>query len=242
MKTAILAFLVIAATCPAQDKLSDALSKAIVEEDVNHNLDAAIKAYQSIVERFTADRQAAATALFRLAECYRKQGKTAEADGAYNRLIAEFSDQTTLADRSRKQRTQATRQPGLQVKAQDQAAQLERQQLQLQLEIAHQALAEARRGQQLGARDLGEVLEAQIAVLRAQNNILASEAAVASGPKAEALRIQRRANLVQMFDITQQLVDLEEKKLRLGTGSAPAVAERKLELLKLQTDLARLGR
>src|SRR5215831_18297114 len=108
MKTAVLSLLVLALPLPAQDKLSDALSKAIVEEDVNHNLDAAIKAYQSIVDRFTANRQAAATAFFRLAECYRKQGKTPESDAAYNRLITEFPDQTALAELSRKQRTQST--------------------------------------------------------------------------------------------------------------------------------------
>jgi hypothetical protein len=232
MKTATLAFLALFLPLPAQDKLSDALSKAIVEEDVNHNLDAAIKAYQSIVERFAADRQAAATALFRLAECYRKQGKTPEADAAYNRLIADFSDQTPLVELSRKQRTQTT----------SQAADLERQQLQLQLEIAQQNLTEARRGQEVGSRHPSEVLEAQIAVLRAQSDILASEAIAASGPKRDELSRQRRTVLQQRVDLEQQLVALELKKVMAGTGSLQAVTERKLELLKAQRDLARLGR
>ena len=198
------------------------------------------RAYQSIVDRFAADRQAASTALFRLAECYRKQGKTADADAAYNRLIAEFADQTALSELSRKQRTQAPGQPG--VVRQDAVSDLERQELQLKLEIAQQNLVEMRRGQQFGVRGLGDVLEAQIAVLRAQTDVLNREALSTTGPKAETLRLQRRANLVQMLDLARQLVDLEERKLQVGTGSTQAVSEQKLEVLKLQRDLARLGR
>ncbi|MGZ4988619.1 MAG: ankyrin repeat domain-containing protein, partial [Limisphaerales bacterium] len=43
----------------------------------------------------------AATAIFRLGECYRKQGKTEEANKQYQRILAEFRDQTQLVDVSR---------------------------------------------------------------------------------------------------------------------------------------------
>ena len=58
-------------------------------------------AYQTALDRYTADRRTAATALFRLAECYRKQGKTVEAASAYARIVREFPDQTRLAEQSR---------------------------------------------------------------------------------------------------------------------------------------------
>ena len=39
--------------------------------------------------------------MFRLAECYRKQGKNELAAAAYKRVVAEFADQTKLAEQSR---------------------------------------------------------------------------------------------------------------------------------------------
>jgi len=103
MKTALaLAMLMVtAAFAAAQDKMADQLRKAIVEEEASQNLDKAIQAYQSILAQFDEERKAAATALFRMAECYRKQGKTAEATAAYKRVVQEFRDQTKLVEASR---------------------------------------------------------------------------------------------------------------------------------------------
>jgi len=89
------------ALCPAQDKMAEALRKGIVEEDANRNLDAAIQSYQTVLAQFDEDRKSAATALFRIAECYRKQGKNDQATAAYKRVVQEFADQTKLADQSR---------------------------------------------------------------------------------------------------------------------------------------------
>ena len=46
-------------------------------------------------------RMAAATALFRMAECYRKLGKAEQANSAYARVVSEFPDQGDLAAQSR---------------------------------------------------------------------------------------------------------------------------------------------
>jgi tetratricopeptide (TPR) repeat protein len=81
--------------------MAEALRKGIVEEDVNRNLDAAVQNYQSVVAQYDEDRKSAATALFRLAECYRKQGKNDQATAAYKRVVQEFADQTKLAEQSR---------------------------------------------------------------------------------------------------------------------------------------------
>ncbi len=85
----------------AADALTEALQKGLFEEEANHNLDAAIKAYQSVLAQADEQRRVAATAMFRLAECYRKQGKTNEATAEYGRLLRDYADQTTLATLSR---------------------------------------------------------------------------------------------------------------------------------------------
>src|SRR5579862_2759362 len=74
----------------ATDDLSTTLSKGLFEEEANHNLGAAIKMYQSVIDRFDTDRKLAATAVFRLGECYRKQGSTNEANAQYQRILREF--------------------------------------------------------------------------------------------------------------------------------------------------------
>jgi tetratricopeptide (TPR) repeat protein len=94
-----------AGLCAAQDKMAEAIRKGIVEEDTNHNLNAAIQSYQTVVAQYDGDRQATATALFRIAECYRKLGKSTEAIAAYSRVVKDFADQARLAEQSRNQLT-----------------------------------------------------------------------------------------------------------------------------------------
>src|SRR6476660_2159713 len=86
----------LAQSTPAADTLSDALQKGLFEEEANHNLDAAIKAYQSVIDQTAEQRKFTATAVFRLAECYRKLNKTNEAVVQYQRVVRDFSEQTNL--------------------------------------------------------------------------------------------------------------------------------------------------
>jgi ankyrin repeat protein len=81
--------------------LSAALRQGLFEEEANRNLDAAISNYQALAMQFDRDRQIAATAIFRLGECYRKLGRTNDAVIQYERIIREFPDQPTLATLSR---------------------------------------------------------------------------------------------------------------------------------------------
>jgi len=105
MKVAILlAGLMLTTANPAAAATNDltaALQKGLFEEEANHNLTAAIQAYQGIAARFDQDRRLAATALFRLGECYRKQGATNDAAAQYRRILREFADQSPLATLSR---------------------------------------------------------------------------------------------------------------------------------------------
>ncbi len=81
--------------------LTSLLQRGLFEEEANRNLDAAIISYESLAKQFDRDRQLAATAVFRLGECYRKLGKTNEAVVQYERIVREFLDQQTLVMLSR---------------------------------------------------------------------------------------------------------------------------------------------
>src|ERR1017187_9969496 len=85
----------------ATNDVTSALQRGLFEEEANQNLGAAIQAYQTVANQFDKDRKLAATAIFRLGECYRKQGNTNDAATQYERILREFSDQPTLVTLSR---------------------------------------------------------------------------------------------------------------------------------------------
>ncbi len=81
--------------------LTTLLQRGLFEEEANRNLDAAIANYDALAKQFDRNRQIAATAIFRLGECYRKLGRTNDAVQHYERILREFPDQQTLATLSR---------------------------------------------------------------------------------------------------------------------------------------------
>ncbi len=93
--------LLCAAAVFAQDRIPDLLRKGILAEDADQKPAAAIQQYQAVLNQFADERQMAATALFRMAECYRKQGQKAPAIAAYQRVLKDFADQAKLAQQSR---------------------------------------------------------------------------------------------------------------------------------------------
>jgi len=92
----LVAVLVFAVNAFAADPLTERLQRGLFEEEANHNLDAAIKEYQSVVSQSDEQRRVIATALFRLGECYRKLGRTNEAATFYQRIARDFSEQEQL--------------------------------------------------------------------------------------------------------------------------------------------------
>ena len=101
--TSILAALFISGgfVSAATNDITALLQKGLFEEEANHNIEAAMRQYQAAIDGFDQDRQLAATAVFRLGECYRKLGKTNEAVVQYERVLRDFADQTALAGLSR---------------------------------------------------------------------------------------------------------------------------------------------
>jgi ankyrin repeat protein len=97
MKKIYIGLILLTASLPLRaDDLQSTLQKGLFEEEANHNLRAAIKAYQAVIQMTDQQRRFAATAVFRLGECYRKLGQTNDAAGQYQRLVREFSDHTNL--------------------------------------------------------------------------------------------------------------------------------------------------
>jgi ankyrin repeat protein len=97
--------LLVPAARAATNDLTTAIQRGLFEEEANQNLGAAIQAYQSVASQFDKDRKLAATAIFRLGECYRKQGNTNDAAAQYERILRDFSDQPTLVTLSRQNLT-----------------------------------------------------------------------------------------------------------------------------------------
>lgn len=81
---------------PVAPSPSELLEKAIYTEDTVGNLDEAIRLYLKVVSDAEATRRAAAKAQHRLALCYLKQGKKAEATAALEKLVKEFPGEKEL--------------------------------------------------------------------------------------------------------------------------------------------------
>jgi len=84
------------------ESATDLLEKGIYTEQTGGDLDAAIKIYGQIVAKSEANRAAVAQAYFRLGECYLKKSKPTEARAAFEKLIAQFPDQSDLVAQAKK--------------------------------------------------------------------------------------------------------------------------------------------
>ncbi|HEX3625519.1 MAG TPA: ankyrin repeat domain-containing protein [Verrucomicrobiae bacterium] len=93
----IIIFALMAPCLQAQTNLTELLQKGMLAEQADHNINAAIADYEALSTQFDKDRQLAATAIFRLGECFREKGLTNQAAMEYQRILNEFPDQKTLA-------------------------------------------------------------------------------------------------------------------------------------------------
>jgi ankyrin repeat protein len=93
----ILAF---GSSATAADLKAD-LQKGLFEEEGNRDFKAAIERYQAVLTEHEKDRALAATAAFRLAECYKKLKRTNEAVQAYQRVVTDYPGEASLVSLSR---------------------------------------------------------------------------------------------------------------------------------------------
>ncbi|MEE8147581.1 MAG: tetratricopeptide repeat protein, partial [Longimicrobiales bacterium] len=87
-----IALLVAVSPAHGQQKPEDLLQSARYAEEVEGDLTAAVRVYQSIISDFPAHRSVAATALLRLGRAYETLGE-GEAQQAYERVLRDYPDQ-----------------------------------------------------------------------------------------------------------------------------------------------------
>lgn len=85
----------------AAESLEQSFQSALLAEEARRDLDAAIRGYEAVIAQVDAQRALAATAVFRLGECYRKVGRTNDAVAQYQRLLRDFPTESTLGRLSR---------------------------------------------------------------------------------------------------------------------------------------------
>ncbi|MBX3747119.1 MAG: tetratricopeptide repeat protein [Verrucomicrobiae bacterium] len=103
MRTLILVGILFGAVVPgrAAEPLDQAFQSALVAKEVRRDLNAAVRGYEAVIAQVDAQRAIAATAVFRLAECFRKLGRNDEAASQYRRVLRDFPAEATLVRLSR---------------------------------------------------------------------------------------------------------------------------------------------
>ncbi|MGE3309781.1 MAG: ankyrin repeat domain-containing protein [Limisphaerales bacterium] len=91
---------VLVAAEPA-DSIEDIFKRALFAEEGHRDFEAAARDYQAVVRSMDEQRRLAATALFRLGECYRKLNRTNDAVAQFQRVVVEFPAEETLVRISR---------------------------------------------------------------------------------------------------------------------------------------------
>ncbi len=210
------------------------LQKGLFEEEANHNLPAAIQAYQTVIAQFDKDRKLAATAVFRLGECYRKQGNTNEAVAQYQRILREFADQQPLVELSRQGlATQGAlvaggpplsyqwRKEGTnwQVWLPNPAIQEQKRLLQEEIKLVEQKLAGQQNALKVGRLSTDELADTQREILELKR----AAAALDDGQPA-AIQEQKRL-LDEAIKLGEQTLAKAEGRYRGGMGDWQAVPD-----------------
>ena len=204
LKTMFAISLFCAAAGFAQEHMADTLRSGIVAEDSKQDARAAIQQYNAVLKEYAAARETAATALFRMAECYRKQGQRGAAIAAYERVVREFSDQSKLVARSQKALAAypaPAEESGRKGKASDrakfeqlmaeqefekvkaaQARELYRESIQNEIKIAQEQVATAQERYRAGVGPVTEVTEYKAKVAKLQSDLAAFDAGINAGP------------------------------------------------------------
>ena len=238
--------------CAAQDRMAETLRKGILEEETNGNLNAAIQSYQSVVTQYDEDRKSAATALFRLAECYRKQGKSKEAIAAYSRVVRDFADQSKLADPSRSQLSKTYKIPQQQAAgpvdpATAEARRRYRAVLQEGVQAAQSNWDFVQKQYSLGALSILDTYEPQAQLAKLKSRLAAFDAGLTpqlpAGPRtpeALAARARYKTSLQTEVDFAAKNLLAMHTEYELGAIRQRDVIEAQIKLTDAKLDLAAL--
>jgi Tol biopolymer transport system component len=91
---------VVVSSAYAQQSAGVLLQSGLYKEEVNGDLEAAIKVYERVLKDFPKDRLVAAKAQLHIGLCYEKLG-TAEARKAYESVVRDFADQSEIVAQAR---------------------------------------------------------------------------------------------------------------------------------------------
>jgi ankyrin repeat protein len=201
-KLYLIGFIVLGTICAqaaTTNDLATTLRNGLFEEQVNHNLDAAIATYQTLVTQFDKDRQLAATAAFRLGECYRTLGKTNEAAAQYERVLRDFPDQTTLATLSRQNLAGLGQTLATSSAVSQSARQEQKRLLEDEIKLAEQQQETLKKQIEVGLVPPDDLLAKQreILALRQRLAALADNIDVKSGSDEEDQEIRRIQTMIQ---------------------------------------------
>ncbi len=179
----------------ATNDLTTALQRGLFEEEANLNLDSAIQAYQSVASQFDKDRKLAATAIFRLGECYRKQGNTNDAAAQYQRILREFTDQTPLVTLSRQNLAALGTAPtGTAAPARSSAARQEQKRLlEEEIKLVERKLEEQKKQVAVGRLAPGDLWNTEQQILQLKRQVVELEATQPSPARAEAASTEETA-------------------------------------------------
>jgi ankyrin repeat protein len=192
--------------------LTSALQKGLFEEEANHDLAAAIQAYQSVIAQFDRDRKLGATAVFRLGECYRKLGNTNEALAQYERIVREFADQTPLAELSRQHLPAQTVLPAGQPPATAEQKRL----LDEEIKVLEKKLALRQASYKAGVLPEDDLLTAQRDLLEIKRRKAALDAGqpaslAAAPPAATSAELEEVARIQEMVRNSPDLINASER-------------------------------
>ena len=91
---------VVVSSAYAQQDAGVLLQSGLYKEEVNGDMEAAIKVYERVLKDFPKDRLVAAKAQLHIGLCYEKLG-TAEARKAYESVVRDFADQSDIVAQAR---------------------------------------------------------------------------------------------------------------------------------------------
>lgn len=102
MLTVLLTILIAVNTAQSSESsTAELLEKGIYTEETVGDLRLAIEIYAQVVEQVSGERLHAGRALYRMGLCYQKIGDAKQAESTFQKLIADYPDQTDLVSLAR---------------------------------------------------------------------------------------------------------------------------------------------
>jgi len=97
----VLAMVLLVCGIAAAASTSELLQQGLYAEEVDGDVNAAIKTYGQVIQKADAPRNHVAQALFREGMCYMKTGNEQAARVVLEKLVTEYADQTEITDKAR---------------------------------------------------------------------------------------------------------------------------------------------